>query len=204
MANRLFLSALMMILVWSSGCVDGGGTNKKPALQVNFVEINMCFKEVGQTYTWQNMQMVNTGSADLTIAAVEIRGDVNCAFKCFREPADTEPSDQFYECKNEHENSAPFQMTVPPGEARILKIEFTPSQVGVTDKAALAITSDASNFTVSSEAVDGTADDYIWQKRLVPMCGTGIDTELADGGCEEVDAGCGDPLTADSPGCGEI
>lgn len=203
MANRLFVSTLMLIAIWWAGCIDSS-TNKKPSLTINFTEINMCFKKVGETHTWQNMQLLNSGNADLTIANIEIRGDANCAFKCFREPADNEALEQLYECSYESENSPLFEMTLRPGEEKIVKIEYAPSQVGVTDTATLAVTSDASNFTVNSEAVDGTAEDYTWQKRLIVMCGTGIDEEIPEGECEEVDAGCGDPQPIEAPGCGEI
>jgi hypothetical protein len=203
LVNRLAVPIVLIVFFFWSGCIDNS-TNKEPALTINFTEINLCFKKVGETYTWQNMQVANSGSADLTIANIEIRGDANCAFKCFREAADNEATNQMYECSYEHENSPPFQMTLTPGEVRLIKIEYTPSQVGISDTATLAIESDARNFTVNSEAVDGTPEDYIWQKRLIPMCGTGIDTEIPADECAEVDAGCGDALTADAPGCGEI
>jgi hypothetical protein len=154
------------VVVGAIGC-SVSSDNDYPEIQVSVateVGINMCAKEVGKTFTWQNFQIRNIGDAELTVSQIAIRGDAECAFKCYRGADDLEDPTKTYACPAEGSSPGSFQMTIPPGESQILKIEYTPSGENFEDQAALVITSDTN---------DDDSEDELWQKLVVPMCGIG-------------------------------
>ena len=80
----LFLVALFLV-----ACIDQEATSKS-RLEMNVETVNFCQKEVGKTFVWNHLQLRNTGSEAAMVAGIAVRGDKNCAFKCFyeRPPAD--------------------------------------------------------------------------------------------------------------------
>lgn len=189
------LGALVAIAVALSGCVDDP-TASTPDLALTPAEVNMCFKQVGDTYDWQGLQLESTGEVDLTIVNIEVRGDSSCAFQCFREAADGEPVDQLYPCPQESDNTAGIQMTIHPGEARFVRFAYTPSAAGVTDNAALVVTSDAESFLEEGSPVGRAA---------VALCGQGFEEDDPPEQDTDPDAGVECPICeppdAGAPGC---
>ena len=193
MSSRL-LWATAVVLSLVLGCADNGVNSGSPEIDVSIDEINMCLKEPGTAFRWEGFEISNSGDENLIISNIEIRGDKSCAFRCFREHADTEAGDRSYPCAREEDRSQPFQMTVPPGSTRLVRIDYTASNAGVTDMAALVITSNAENHR---------AEGSTWGQLVIPMCGAGYSPENAvdagaDGG---VGQDAGGELTEQRPDC---
>ncbi len=165
--------SVALVVALFAGCTGDSG-NVSPKLEVN-IEIDsgirLCQKVVGKTYQWQNLQLNNTGKGDLIVSNIEVRGDANCAFQVYREVAFGEDPAGVYLCPQEHEKKAPFEMIVPAGASRLVRIEYTPSAANVLDQAALVITSNATNIAPEEEQ---------WKPLILPMCGRGI-AEETDG-----------------------
>jgi hypothetical protein len=205
---KKYLITLMLIMVlFLCGCSisndDGQG-----AITINYESINLCNKPMDETFTWQNFQIQSTGWSDLTITNIEVRGDANCAFQVYRPAANGESPDQIYLCPGEAESSPSFKLKIAPGSVQILKIDYTPSALGVLDRADLIISSNAG------------------RRLVIPMCGVGIALQQSepesplDGGADasadsgtdvdvdtDSDSGtigcteCGDPLEVGAPEC---
>jgi hypothetical protein len=197
-------AALIMTFLLSS-CIDAS-VELGSGLTINHQSINLCKKAPGETFTWENLQLTNTGPGDLIIADITLRGNANCAFEALREAADEEPADTLYPVAPEEETSTGFIMTVPVGQTRVIRVDFTPSGAGVTDEAALVITTDATNLPPT---------EAVWKTLVIPICGTGLEageTEPeADAGPDaSVDSGaeappicepCGATPEKGAPGC---
>lgn len=175
-SGLIWRTAIALLLV--SGCAGKGEDAGSPDIELSMKEINMCLKEPGTTFVWQGFELRNSGEENLIISNIEIRGDKNCAFRCFREHADDEEVDLSYPCAREDDGSKLFQLTVPPGYASMVRIDYTAAEAGATDQAAVVITSNADTYLEEGSG---------WGRLVIPMCGAGY--EPVDGFDAGVDAG---------------
>ncbi len=223
--DRIIFPAAMALLLL--GCTSAGKSNE-PELEISPTVsqgINFCQKPVGEKFIWQNFQMRNTGDANLIVTGIMLRGDASCAFRCFREAAMGETAGELYPCPEEEQGETPFEMIIRPGATRVVRIEYTPAQIGETDRAALVIRSNAADIDPGEEQFTTVA---------IPMCGTGSEADTAivddldaggpsdeaadaapedDAGDDESDeddateshldcGSCGKPLSPGAPDCG--
>ena len=192
MALRHVTIALPFLL--GAAACTGGSTTASPELVVAPLEVNMCFKELGSSHEWQGLQLRNAGDAELVITNIEVRGDESCAFRCYREPIAGEDPTGTYPCPQEEEADPGFVMTLPPYDIHFVRLVYTPSEVDVTDRAMLVITSNSAEH-VAEGAELGTVE--------VPVCGTGIEPGSFDppdaGPDAGVDGGVECPACANIP-----
>lgn len=190
------MKTFFLLFVLSIGVASGctlNDTLQPPELSVQVQNINLCAKEVGVPYTWQNLQLRNTGEETLIVSNIELRGNSTCAFQCEREPADGQSAENNHVCPEEGENAPGFRMTIWPGDTRLVKIVYTASGEGVIDRADLVITSNGENMGADNQLV-------------IPMCGVGV-REIVDEACEDAgtaDASCESDVQVECPECDEV
>ena len=194
------LISIIFVLFGVVGCVGSGSDDARMVLNVD--TINFCNRPVGETVVWNDVQLLNASRGELTLSNIAIRGNETCAFE-ISYPRETVPGKlKTSNAKPEGSSFAP--LVVPSGQGIVLKVAYTPSGEGVTDTAALVITSDAANLNNGPNETVTT---------VIPMCGVGekSDASLWDAGVEldggDPDAGerscgsCGKALKKGVPGC---
>ena len=173
---------------------------------LNVDTINFCHRPVGETVIWSDVQVMSTGGGPLTLSKIAVRGDANCAFRVFY--PETSASGKLNTRIAPDEQAGHFApIVIASGEAIVLRVAYTPSSDGVTDRADLVMTSNAVNISdVDQKSVTS----------VIPMCGMGDDDASnpsdLDAGAGDVDGGdvldaglacdsCGKALKKGTPGC---
>ncbi|MDJ0761537.1 MAG: hypothetical protein QNJ97_00995 [Myxococcota bacterium] len=227
--NSPFSRALLGAMLLIAGCTESDVITGPSEGWINYSQINLCAidHELGTPLVWQNFQIRNNNpTTPLKISNIEIRGDASCAFKCFRSPVGSEVGLQ--SCPQESASNPPVDLILTPGEAAIVRIEYTPTALDVTDYAALVITSKAVyavpslpdepdagadtdsqtdtgkvNDTATRDDAGANEEEVSLPKLAIPMCGRAIATgNNSDGGIDAGDGGAID--TSECPGyCGD-
>jgi hypothetical protein len=202
--TRLYFIALIFVL---TGCI-GEGTKATSKLELNVGSVNFCERTVGESFAWNDLQLLNTGKGPLDIQSILVRGDEGCAFQCFYRPTGRT---SLVACPPEGSGANALPASILAGETLLVRVVYTPGAEDNTDQATLVINTNADNTEPKNK--NG------WGQVLVPLCGTGVpaDTDVEgdagadsepDGGPSVLDGGapgdcgdCGAPLPKGAPGC---
>lgn len=168
--------------IFAASCINSGASDKS-RLELNVETINFCEKEVGKTFHWNDLQLRNTGKDPTTISGIALRGNESCAYRCFyeRPPAAVGGEPTLEPCAEEGSAAQFAPIEIAPGTTFLMRMSYTPTAVGVVDRAALVIATDAGNQT---------SDEEETATLVVTICGKGIEAAPPEPG---TDAGAPDP-----------
>ena len=196
---RYLVHAILFISLLQSGCIGNNGPNAK--IDLNVITINFCHRPVGETVVWNDVQIRNLGRDNLTISKMAIRGNATCAFEVSYPKTGANGKTMTASVPAEANAKNFSSWTIPASGAALIRVAYTPSAVGETDRADLLIESDSAKLDT--------------QLVVVPMCGTGAapaSSEVSDAGdmpdasvpteTDVDDAGEADEATPECEACG--
>jgi hypothetical protein len=163
---RQILHLFLLVVFLVSGCV-GGSDEQSGKIELNVKNINFCNRPVGETVVWNDVQVRNTSSGVLTISMISVRGDANCSFQVFY-PWTSATGKIKTNTAPQEANAKGFDpLLIDRSASILLKVAYTPSALGVLDRADLVIKTDAVNTN---------------ENIVIPMCGRGDFPVLYDAG----------------------